>query len=158
MIRFVLISGIILLYTVTVLSFTIGDAGIVHVCCYSKDPSLYPPKCYDCNKMVYKNALLACLNATDMPNNISYNAANCMEKNCQIEPPKLTESESKYSPFIDMFSKFLTMARAKRSIFDNNVDGSDSNEKTGKSNIVEQVHTFVSVDTIPIQFGEPEYM
>ncbi|GFU17695.1 uncharacterized protein NPIL_383061 [Nephila pilipes] len=160
MIRFVIISGIILLYSVTILSFTIGDAGIVHVCCYSKDPGQYPPSCYDCNKMVYKNTLLACINATEMPNNISYKAAICMEKNCQIEPPKLTESESKYSPLIDMVTKFLAMARAKRSVFDNNVDGSDSNGKHGKLNIVQEVHTFVSgmPEPAPIEFGEPEYM
>ncbi|GBM29986.1 hypothetical protein AVEN_167456-1 [Araneus ventricosus] len=153
--RFFIVAGIIAAYSMVILNTVSGgQADVVHICCYSTDPGSYEPKCYDCDAMVYKNSLMACINMTELPKNISYKAANCLEKNCQIQVPKISEAESmKVDPVIDMILKWF--ARPKRSLFDNSVEGSDISKNR---HVVKEVSTFVSKDESTITFLDPEYM
>ncbi|GIY45962.1 uncharacterized protein CDAR_430181 [Caerostris darwini] len=155
MIRFFIVSGILLAYSTVIFSYTPLQNDVVHICCYSNDPSAYTPNCYDCNSMVYKNALMACMNSTELPKNITYKAATCLEKNCQIQPPKPPESEDlKNNPFIDIVSKILAIVRNKRSVFDNNIDGSSETNR----HVVKEVQTLVSIEDMPMKLAEPEYI
>ncbi|KAF8795559.1 uncharacterized protein LOC129981338 [Argiope bruennichi] len=154
--RFLVVTGIIAAYSMVILNTVSGgQTDVVHICCYSTDPSSYDPKCYDCDAMVYKNALMACLNMTDLPKNISYKAATCLEKNCQIQIPKVSEAETmKLDPFIEQIFK-LWFSRQKRSLSANNIDGSDLSK--GR-HVVKEVSTFVSKEETTFQFMDPEYM
>nr|XP_042900844.1 uncharacterized protein LOC107448912 [Parasteatoda tepidariorum] len=124
----------------------------VHVCAYSADTTQYTPNCYDCIQDVYNNALMACLNASAMPKNITFKAANCMEGNCKIPyfTPTTPEVED-VPPMWDFFSKLFlaggsgssAFARAKRSVKDNSVDSMSPFSSPMKFNIVKRVETVV---------------
>ncbi|KAG8192055.1 hypothetical protein JTE90_025320 [Oedothorax gibbosus] len=154
--RTTLLSWTILLCSV---HLCLSAIDVIRVCCFSKSPDDYPPNCYECSKQVYPNALLACVNATEMPKNISYKAAGCLEKNCQVQYPtqaSFTLAAAKSSPWwnvLNAFSKLIMPltedAKQKRSVEDNYIDDEEG------VNIVGEVFTFV--DEKQIEFGEPEY-
>ncbi|CAL1269953.1 unnamed protein product [Larinioides sclopetarius] len=152
--RFFIVAGVIAAYSMVILNTVSGGQGdVVNICCYSTDPSSYEPKCYTCDSMVYKNALMACVNMTELPKNISYKAANCLEKNCLIQVPKVSEAETmKVEPYMDLLLKLF---RSKRSVFDNNVEGSDISKN---QHVVKEVSTFVTKDEPTITYLDPEYL
>lgn len=145
----------ILLYAV---GLAMSQLEVIRVCCFSKSPSDYTPNCYECSKQVYPNALLACVNATEMPRNISYKAADCLEKNCQVQYPtkaSFSLEAAKSSPWWGFLSSLvmpLTDSKQKRSVEDNGVDDGDDSERV---TYVGEVYTFV--EPRQIEFGEPEY-
>ncbi|CAL1262408.1 unnamed protein product [Larinioides sclopetarius] len=63
-----------------------------HICIYSKDPSQYKPRCFLCPDAAYESILQACMPETDMQVNVTYEDAECMEKNCQINYPERAKS------------------------------------------------------------------
>ncbi|GBM27342.1 hypothetical protein AVEN_144890-1 [Araneus ventricosus] len=59
-----------------------------HICIYSKDPSQYKPRCFLCPDAAYESILQACVPETDLQVNVTYEQAECMEKNCEINYPE----------------------------------------------------------------------
>lgn len=152
--RFLIVGSIIAFYSMVILNTVSGgQTDVVHICCYSTDPGSYTPTCYDCNNSVYKNALMACLNMTDLPKNISFKAATCMEKNCQLQIPQTSEAETlKKDPFMlllqNILQAYTNPTRRKRSVSGDN----------GR-HVVKEVSTLVAPPEEPtINFIETDYM
>ncbi|KFM74524.1 hypothetical protein X975_05562, partial [Stegodyphus mimosarum] len=145
--RFLLLSCFAVMCTATFFGRSTSKPDAVNLCIYSLSPDDYAPKCFNCLNAVYSNALKACVNATEMPSNISYSSAKCLERNCAINYPTPSTVASGDKPsFLENLKKLLRMERDVGNGVEEDIPEQNMSNYTFNSdvNIIATIETFAS--------------